>query len=112
MKSLQCNHPRMSVGNTETEIKMEKGTLSMQMEQDAINMLACLHPVHVSESELAVVREHVRLAVQAVIDEYLKDVAERPEDTRMAYIAAITAIAASGTKRLREFQLQMKGNMQ
>jgi len=96
----------MSVGNTETEIKMEKGTLSMQMEQDAINMLAGLHPVRVSESELAVVREHVRRCVQAVIDEYLKDVAERPEDTRMAYIAAITAIAASGTKRLREFQLK------
>ena len=85
---------------------MEKGKLSMQMEQDSINMLAGLHPTRVSESELAVVREHVRLCVQAVINEYMRDVAERPEDTRMAYIAAITAIAMSGTKRLREFQLK------
>jgi len=82
---------------------VEKARIRMQMENDAMSMLACLHSASISTEELAVLRGHIRLGVQAILDEYLKDSAERPEDSRMAYIAAITAIATSGAKRLREF---------
>jgi len=74
----------------------------MQMENDAMSMLACLHATSISANDLAVVRGHIRLGVQAILDEYLKDSVERPEESRMAYIAAVTAIATSGARRLRE----------
>jgi len=83
---------------------MEKEDMIWQMEADAMSMIACLYPParDMSAQEFADTRQHIRLAVDAIIDEHMKDVREAPEKSRIAYIEAIMAVAISGVKRLRK----------